>query len=256
MSANETVVKNNKVEQHSLVKSLLLHLMPGFVISMIYIILVPSMNKLGIPPFLVLMILVLVLLIPFELGYIFYQAKKKNGSFSLEGIVVFRQPMPVWQVVVMSLLLLAWGYFVSLIVFRPLEKPIINTFFSWVPDVYFFETFVNHLDQYAKSVLIITSIVGILLNGLFGPIVEELYFRGFLLPRISRFGRWAPLLHTVLFALYHFFTPWQNLLRILAFLPISYSVWWKKNIYLGMIVHCLMNLIGSIMMLVAILNLG
>jgi membrane protease YdiL (CAAX protease family) len=250
MSIHEIAVKNKKIEQHSLVKSLLLHLMPGFVISMIYVILVPFMNKLGVPPFLVLMILVLVLLIPFELGYLFYQAKKKNGSFSLEGIVVFRQAIPTWQVIVITLLLLVWGYFALLIVFRPLEKPIIDTFFTWVPDVYFFETFINHLDQYAKSVL------GILLNGFFGPIVEELYFRGFLLPRISRFGLWAPLLHTVLFALYHFFTPWQILLRILAFLPISYSVWWKKNIYLGMIVHCLMNLIGSIMMLVIILNLG
>jgi len=25
-----------------------------------------------------------------------------------------------------------------------------------------------------------------------------------------------------------------------------YAVWWKKNIYLGMIVHCLMNIIGTI----------
>jgi hypothetical protein len=34
-----------------------------------------------------------------------------------------------------------------------------------------------------------------------------------LLPRISRFGGWAPLINTVLFSLYHFFTPWQLLGR-------------------------------------------
>ena len=35
------------------------------------------------------------------------------------------------------------------------------------------------------------------------PWVEELYFRGYLLPRISRYGAWAPLLGGLFFALYH-----------------------------------------------------
>jgi membrane protease YdiL (CAAX protease family) len=255
MSMKKTIIQKEKIEQHSIGKSLLLHLGPGFVISMIYFIFVPTMNRLGIPPFLVLMILVLLLLIPFELGYLLYQAKKKNGSLSLRGIVVYREPLHVWQIIVMTLLLLAWVYFMLVVVFQPIEKPIINAFFSWVPNIYFFETFINQLDQYTKFILLITSITGILVNGLFGPIVEELYFRGYLLPRISHYGIWAPFLHTVLFALYHFFTPWQNLLRIVAFLPICYSVWWKKSIIPGILVHCIMNLIGTMMMLIAILKL-
>ena len=44
--------------------------------------------------------------------------------------------------------------------------------------------------------------------------VEEMYFHGYLLPRISRLGAWAPLVNTVLFSLYHFFTPWLNVGRI------------------------------------------
>jgi membrane protease YdiL (CAAX protease family) len=45
-------------------------------------------------------------------------------------------------------------------------------------------------------------------------VVEEMYFRGYLLPRISRLGAWAPLVNTVLFSLYHLFTPWLNVGRI------------------------------------------
>ena len=44
--------------------------------------------------------------------------------------------------------------------------------------------------------------------------VEEMFFRGYLLPRISRLGAWAPLVNTVLFSLYHLFTPWLNVGRI------------------------------------------
>ena len=86
------------------------------------------------------------------------------------------------------------------------------------------------------------------MNGLGGPVVEELYFRGYLLPRISRLRGWAAVFNVLLFSLYHFFTPWQNPARILAMLPASYVVLRKKNIYLGMIPHCLLNTTGMMLM--------
>ena len=38
------------------------------------------------------------------------------------------------------------------------------------------------------------------MSGIAVPVVEELYFRGFLLPRLSRLGIWAPILEMALFA--------------------------------------------------------
>ena len=55
-----------------------------------------------------------------------------------------------------------------------------------------------------------------LLIGIIGPTVEELYFRGPLLPRIDRLGAWAPVLNSGLFALYHFWSPWQLPVRLLV----------------------------------------
>jgi hypothetical protein len=46
---------------------------------------------------------------------------------------------------------------------------------------------------------------------------------GFLLPRMpTRFGRAAPLAHTVLFAFYHVWTLWLTPTRILAVLPLTH----------------------------------
>jgi uncharacterized protein len=42
---------------------------------------------------------------------------------------------------------------------------------------------------------------------LVGPIIEELYSRGYLLPRMEQFGRWSALANTVLFSVCHFW--WQ-----------------------------------------------
>ena len=63
------------------------------------------------------------------------------------------------------------------------------------------------------------------------------------------FGAWAPLLNTVLFSLYHFFTPWQNVGRIVGFLPIVYAAWWKKSIYVSMGTHVLGNFSAMLLLL-------
>ena len=83
-----------------------------------------------------------------------------------------------------------------------------------------------------------------LVDGLANPIVEEMYFRGYLLPRISRLGVWAPLLNAILFSLAHFWHPANVLQIFLLVTPLYYLVWWKRNIYISMAVHCTANLIG------------
>lgn len=70
--------------------------------------------------------------------------------------------------------------------------------------------------------IVLGFVFALTFNGVVGPVVEELYFRGHLLPRIDRYGRWAPVLNTVLFSLYHFWTPWQNPAHILGILPMTW----------------------------------
>ncbi len=254
MRTKITASQEGHTEQHSLGKSVVLHLFPGFVFTIIYILGVRYSVGRGIPPLFVFLIVGLLFLIPFELGYLLYQAKKRNKSFSLKGIVSFRSKIPKWQYIVLPVLLLGWIFLIALVVNPPLEKTIIERFFTWVPESYFLESLVGQANQYSRSLLVVSLVFGLFLNGIFGPIVEELYFRGYLLPRISRLGSWAPFLNTALFSFYHFFTPWQNPLRIIALTPVFYTVWWRKNIYLGIIVHCLMNLTGSLMLMLAILR--
>ena len=83
-------------------------------------------------------------------------------------------------------------------------------------------------------------------------IVEELYFRGYLMPRLSPLKGWAPLVNAVLFALQHFLSPWQQLSIILGILPQVYLVSRKRNIYLGIIAHSLLNLLSAILLIMSI----
>lgn len=241
-------------EQHSVGQSIVLHLLPGLLVLVFYIVAAPLALRMGFPTFLALWVAIAVILVPFELGYLLLQGKKRNGTLSLKGIVVYREPMPVWQYIVLGFVLFTWlGLFFGLLA-PPVDKYFIDRFFAWVPDWFFLTDPTKLLQQYSRPALLITAILGLVLNGFAGPLVEELYFRGYLLPRLSRLKGWAPLLNILLFSLYHFFSPWENLVRIFAIAPMIYTAWWKRNVYIGMIVHCAGNLVGSTIMLVMVLG--
>ena len=234
------------VRQHTLIQSLALHLLPGALITVFYVVAAPLAIHLHAPALLAFYLAIAVVLIPVELGYLLYVGRKQTGTLSLASVVSYREPMPLWHYVGLVISLGGWFAICIAVASPPVDNFLTARLFAWLPDWFFATNLVTQLDQYSRTSLMLVAVLGVVLNGLAGPIVEELYFRGYLLPRLAWLGRWAPLANTVLFSLYHFWTPWQNPGRIIGLLPLYYAVAWKRNIYLGMIVHCLGNTLGSL----------
>jgi len=226
------------VKQHTLPQTILLHLLPGAPITICFIFLGPWLKQNHLPPILALLFPILLILIPFELGLMYYLGYRRNGRFSLEGIVLNREPLSPKVYFLLAPALLFWSIFVFMSL-GGLDQAILKSLFGFLPDWFQINQFTPA--NYSQPVLTVTFALFLVVNGFAGPVVEELYFRGYLLPRIEYLKRWAPLLNVLLFSLYHFFSPWQNITRILAFLPWAYVVRWKKNIYLSMLAHCLLN---------------
>jgi membrane protease YdiL (CAAX protease family) len=251
LTTENSATKSLDTPQQSIRQSVILHLLPGALTTILFIIAAPTLNSLGYPSNLAFLLAGLFILVPFELGLLFYQGKKRNGTISLNGIVLYREPIPVWQYVLLAAVLLLYANFILVIVYPPIAQMLIKTLFFWLPDWYFLSSSL----EYTKSVLLMTALFGFAVNGFVAPITEELYFRGYLLPRISRLKAGAPVFNGVLHSLYHFWMPWQVPGLILGLLPAAFVVWWKRNIYLGMIVHVVGNALGSILTLVTILSL-
>jgi hypothetical protein len=110
-SSLKETVPGEDVEQHSLVKSMVLHLLRGVLIALFYVIVARWVISAGFPAINALLLAAVFVLIPFQLGLLFYEGKKKNGWFSLKGIVVNREEIPVWQFIVLIPLLLIWSFF-------------------------------------------------------------------------------------------------------------------------------------------------
>ena len=82
---------------------------------------------------------------------------------------------------------------------------------------------------------------------------EELYFRGYLLPRLSHWGWYAPIINAFLFTLQHFWQPYNYLLIFLLVLPEVMIVRWKRNIRFSILCHCTANTLGAVLTLIALL---
>jgi membrane protease YdiL (CAAX protease family) len=177
-----------------------------------------------------------------------FAGRYETKRFTIRKIISYTQKSQLKEYILFVPALIL--YFLVLFVFiAPIIQPyLIQTFFSWWPEKYNFQLLLQNPSTLAGNKGIIVLIFAyIMLSCISGPFVEELYFRGYLLPRMEGYaGKWAPFLNTVLFSIYHFFSPWENLIRIAASYPLIYLVWKKKDIRFGMLVHILVNTFGGI----------
>ena len=240
-------------EQHSVARTLVLHLLPGALILVFFVAVAPILWNIGFPPVMAVYLAFVFVLLPFMLGYLIYQARK-NGT-SLGDIVLYREPVPRGQFIALVIALFVWGIIISTLL-TPVDLSVKESLFAWLPGwLDYTNGFSTGGARFSTTALLITLVFGLIFDGIAAPVVEEMYFRGYLLPRISRFGAWAPLINTVLFSLYHFFSPFGFVSRIITLLPMVYAAWWKRNIYISMSVHILGNLFGAVLPLLLILGI-
>jgi len=233
--------------QHSIIKSLLLHFTPGISVTIVFLLLKPFLDSIGYPPLLAFLLTVLLIDIPFMLVVMLSEGKKLNGRFSLEGVVLFREKVS-WKT-------FAWVFvgafgvvYILVMLVTPLNVYLIENVFTNLPKWIFLEE-QSQYEAYTKDILVTVFSLQLVLTGIILPWVEELYFRGYLLPRISRYGKWAPLLSGLFFGLYH---SWQLFGFPTVFLlgvALGYVVWWKKDIRVSISLHVFANAFSRLIFL-------
>ena len=238
---------NSTIKTHEIssTKLVLLIFVPTSLVSSAYVLF--GLLQTTIPSLLLFYLCATAILFPLELGIILYASKKEYGKISLRSAFFDQVKLQWWKILLYGSLLFAFAGLMSITVapwearlFAPMQQNI-PAYFDW-----------NALDQYPRTTVLITFAYYFLFNGFVGPITEELFFRGYLTSRVSRFGKAAPLIITILFSLYHFWAPFGNIFRIAVFLPAAYAAFKLKNIYVSMVCHCLCNIFSVIIFITAI----
>ncbi|RRS00561.1 CPBP family intramembrane glutamic endopeptidase [Glycomyces terrestris] len=237
-------------DKHSVPLSIALHLVPGALIVAAYAwIGAPITRALGLPIFGAWAIGLMVVLLPLWFG-LFWLGKQQTGRYTMRGGVVrYRdKPFTRGKITAIGIGLLVYMTVVSLSL-APLDAWTYDTLFTWVTFEGSGSSGTSYLDAYSTSTVITTLLIFGAFTGFLLPLIEEYYFRGFLLPRLPQLGRWAPLFNTVLFSIYHFWAIWTVPSKIIFLLPGVFFVWWKHDIRASIWMHpgsaLLMTVVGT-----------
>ena len=239
--------------QQSLLKSILLHILPGALVTLGFVLFKPLLDSSGYPPLLAFLLAILLIDLPVMWGIMLYEGWKENGRLSLNKVVLYREKVPWGKFIVIFI-----GVFVAAFVLIAIASPVTEILsaraFNGFPQWIFLDEQTQY-QAYAKNVLVVTFLFQLVLTGIVLPWTEELYFRGYLLPRISRYGISAPFIGGLLFGLYH---SWQLFGFISVFLLgtlLGYVVWWKHDIRLSISLHIVANIFSRLAALFAVLTM-
>ncbi len=228
-------------ERHSLRKTLFLHLAPGVPFTLAFLLAAWLLNRSGGSAYLAIILCIPLVLVPCEVGVLLLE--RKRLGWTCRSLVV---PRGSRSVSILDILLSVTAIYVvaqaAAALAIPSRTASLSAMASQLPPW-------AVLDGLLRGVTPPVLWLGLFLSGLVAPIVEELYFRAYLLPRIPVPGRWAPAVNAALHSIYHFYTPWNYLSFFLAFLPLAYYVRFRGNLLPTIITHVLFNSVGLIIVL-------
>ena len=233
------------MNQITVKKTLLYILTPTAVLSLSYLILGHFCRM---PHLLLFCLLGTVTLVPIELGFILSASKKEYGSCSFKSALSGQGKVSVWKTLLIAFLFFSLAGLLS-VLFAPLENKLLEparlSLLSRLPVGFDWQN-IDYVKTFSKPVIVITCIYYGLFNVIIGPVTEELFFRGYLTSHF-RIQKWfTPILIAILFSLYHFWLPFNNIFRILVFAPVAFVAYKKKNIYISICFHCFCNLFSVI----------
>src|SRR5262245_13523640 len=233
-------------------QTLVLHLVPASVTLATALLLAPVMARLGMPRGFALTVAFALVLIPIELGLLLGAAHRATGRWSLwalPAVLAYRRPLGRWWLATPVLLAVALALAVA-------WTPAGNAIGGWLRSVY--PTWLlpgyDMADAGVRTpVLVIALLVTLLVDGLVNPTVEELYFRGYLLPRLPLAGWRAIPLSAALFAMQHYWQPYNWLLIFALQVMLTAFVVRSRSLRLGVVMHVLANSLGVLGTLAVVL---
>lgn len=253
IEVKEIMTKENKAKNELSLQGLLGKVfIPTAIFTALYIWIGYGQN--AIPSLLLFCILGASVLMPIEMMLILLASKREYGVYSLKSALNQRLPLAWWKVLFYALVLVGIAGLFSMMV-APLEDALLSGISSKtlaVLPAQFDWNNMQLLRSYPHNTLIITCIVYFLFNVFIGPITEELFFRGYLTSQMNRWGKWTPLMITVLFSLYHLWLPFNNIFRILAFYPAAYVGWKKKSVMIPILFHVFCNMFSTVVFIMAV----
>ena len=86
------MTSQQQIEKHTILQSIILHLLPGILIGTFYFLIRRPVQEIGYPSTFALILAVIFVLVPVELGYLLLKGKQATGRYTLMGSSAIAQP--------------------------------------------------------------------------------------------------------------------------------------------------------------------
>lgn len=233
-------------------QAIALHLAPAVITFVSALLLAPLMARLGLPESFALSLAFIFFLTPIELGLLLRAAHHVTGKWSLRAlpsVLAYRRPMGRWAILIP--VLFGFALLVAALlgnVSDAIGTQLIGVYPRWMLPVY------DPTTTFPASVLVPTLLITLLIDGMINPVVEELYFRAYLLPRIPLGIRFAVPASAALFSLQHYWQPYNWPLIFILELVLTILIVRSRSIQLGIVMHVLGNSFGTLIVLIGVLT--
>ena len=223
----------------TLAEAALLQLVPGLASVPAFATLAWIFVRQGIPNIFALALTILIVEVPVSWFIIWKRVKRETGGrrVSLAAAFPWSASVSWWQYLLIGLPLIAFSLVMVGAIGPRLDGALLANVFPWVPDWFAMRPDPETFAALSENMLLALWALMLVSMVLVGGVTQELYSRGFLLPRTKHFGVWAPASNAVFFAVFHLIAPWSWPVFFLMVLPWAYLVWWRRSIKIGVFIH-------------------
>jgi hypothetical protein len=215
----------------------ILQIAPGLASLPVFALLAWMFSKQGVPNIFALTVTIIMIEVPLCWAIMVHRVRRETGQFRFKDAFPWTQSIPWWQYFVIGVPVGLFSMFMIIGVGPRVEAVFLSGAFSWVPDWFVMRTDPGMFATLSRAMLM--TLWALMLFGMLiaGGITQELYSRGFLLPRTEHLGLCAPALNALSFAMLHMIVPWSWPVFFLMALPWSYLVWWRRSVKIGLFIH-------------------
>ena len=242
-------------QRWSITKLATYQILPGVVSLAIFIPALLLVRDTGLPRMAALFIAILLGETPMSWYLMIRTLREEGKTLSVESLFPWRAKIGKAKIFLLGLPLAIVSMMIVFGLSMAFETPIREAFFSWVPEWMVLVAGPEGMAGSSQLGLILLWILSGAVGVLIGGFTQELYARGFLLPRAAHLGWKAVPLNALFFAMLHVAAPWGWPFFFLASLIWGAVVYKWKSVQLGLAGHIGMLAIGWLMMTLVVFGL-
>jgi len=213
-------------------QAILLQVLPGLPAIGLYLLLARWLGE----PILALYLSILFAEVPATWAIMIVIARRESGRAAIPALFPWRSRPTFGPLVAkgLGLALLSLLLMGSLTV--AIAEPLRLALFGWVPEWAVMNPAAGLDDMSVRSQVAVV-VLGFTSATVVGGMTQELFARGFLLPRTAHLGALAPVLNAGAFAMLHLASPWSWPVFFLISLPWAVAVYRTQSMAYGLVGH-------------------